>query len=209
MNIIRASHYYYETETSLKSEFKDDISNSVILLGPGVLAQTHKLDEYKKKYEKVIIFNQGQLDNGIRKIIDKKYFSFIKEADEVWDYDEHNIDILKLIRPDIKLHVLRPCKELDVGVLPKDIDVLFYGSLAIERRRKILDELKSKGVNVNIANGKWGDELNDYIARAKICLNIHFYEQTALQEQARMIKWVSSNATIVSEISRKNYLGVH
>ena len=209
MNIIRANHYYYETETALKAEFKNDTSNSVILLGPGVLAQTHKFEEYKKKYKKVIIFNQGQLDNGLRKIIDKKYFAFIKLADEVWDYDEHNLEILRIIRPDAKLHILKPCKELDVGSKTKDIDVLFYGSLAIERRTKILDELKSKNVNVFIANGKWGNELDDYIARAKICLNIHFFAETKLQEQARMIKWVSSNATIVSEISRKNYLGVH
>ena len=130
-------------------------------------------------------------------------------ADEVWDYDEYNVEILKLIRPDIKFHPLKPCKELNVGSKQKDIDVLFYGSLAIERRKKILDELKEHNINVVIANGKWGDELNDFIARAKICLNIHFFEKTALQEQARLIKWVSSNSTIVSEISRKNYLGVH
>lgn len=209
MNILKASHYYYETETALKSEFANDKSNNVILLGPGTFAQTKDITEFKKKFNKVIIYNQGQLDNGLRQVIDKNYFKYIKLADEVWDYDEHNLEILKLIRPDAKLHILKPCKELDVGSKPKDIDVLFYGSLAIERRTKILNELKLKNVNVFIANGKWGNELDDYIARAKICLNIHFFAETKLQEQARMIKWVSSNATIVSEISRKNYLGVH
>lgn len=208
MEIIKPNVVFRDTEISLRSELKDDKSNSVILLGPGVLAKTHKFEEYKKKYERVIVFNQAQLNNGVNDPLTDVYLNYLKNADEVWDYDEHNIEILSKIRNDIKLHLLRPCKELDAGDTKKDIDVLFYG-LVNEHRKKILDELKSKGVKVEIPLDVWGDRLNPYIARSKVCLNIHYYDKTALQEQARMIRWISTtNCNILSEKSRKNYMGV-
>ena len=55
----------------------------------------------------------------------------------------------------------------------------------------------------------WGDKLNAYIARSKILLNIHYYPRTALQEQARMIRWISTtNVKIVGEESRTNYFNI-
>lgn len=78
-----------------------------------------------------------------------------------------------------------------------------------KRRQTIIDDLSAHGLNVFVANGIWGDKLNAYIARSKILLNIHYYPRTALQEQARMIRWIStSNVKIVGEESRTNYFNI-
>lgn len=211
MRIIRPNNVYIDTEMSLKSEFFNDSQDAVILLGPGILAQTHDITDFKETSDtKIIIYNQAQLGNdNVKSILNFKYFSYICLADEVWDYDEHNIKILKLIRPDIKLHILKPCKELNAGTTSKDIDVLFYG-LMNKRRQDIIDELTNRGLNVFVANGIWGDKLNSYIARSKILLNIHYYPRTALQEQARLVRWISTTGVqIVAEQSRTNYLNIN
>jgi len=211
MRIIKPNNVYIDSELSLQGEFADDTQDAVILLGPGILAQTHELDDFRKtENTKIIVYNQAQLGNSnVKNILNFKYFTYLSLADEVWDYDEHNIKILKLIRPDVKLHILKPTNLLDAGTAEKDIDVLFYG-LMNQRRQDIIDELKNHGLNVVVANGIWGDKLNPYIARSKILLNVHYYPITALQEQARMVKWVSTpGVKIVGETSRTNYLNIN
>lgn len=132
------------------------------------------------------------------------YFTWLKLADEVWDYDEVNVKVLRLIRNDIKLHTLKPYKSWP-KTRKKDIDILFYGSMN-KHRKKLLDHLKQK-YNVCILTNKF-DNLDDYILRSKILLNIHFYHEVPLQEQARMIRWIGAPCRIVSERSMKNYLGI-
>ena len=128
-------------------------------------------------------------------------------ADEVWDYDESNFSVLKYIRQDIKLHLLKPYKDWSVyKPVNKDIDILFYGAMN-EHRKKVLDELKKK-YKVVILNTWDSRVLDSYIVRSKILLNVHYYSDAACQEQARMIRWIGAPCRIVSEKSVKNYLGV-
>ena len=44
--------------------------------------------------------------------------------------------------------------------------------------------------------------------RSKVLLNLHYYYESSMQEQARMIRWIGSPCRIVSEKSFKNYLNV-
>ena len=57
----------------------------------------------------------------------------------------------------------------------EDVDVLFVGSLN-DRRRTVLDALEAKGAKVERVFGVYGPERDGWLARAKICLNLHFYE---------------------------------
>ena len=119
-------------------------------------------------------------------------------ADEVWDYDEENLKVLRLIRPVVKLHVLKPYKRWPTEA-KKDIDILFYGSMN-KHRRNILGAL-SKHNKVKILDNCWdSNELDQWILRSKVLLNLHFYYETALQEQARMIRWIGSQFTIVEQV---------
>lgn len=205
MQFVQSHPAFNDTIDSLKHEFKDDTSNRVIICGAHDLSRGHSIDEYKKKYGKVIVFNQEPLRAKQRKFMHFEYFVWMKQADELWDYDEENVKCLTLIRPDAKLHLLKPYKEWPKEA-EKDIDILFYGSMN-DHRKKILDEL-SKRHNVKVLTKCWGDELDSWILRSKILLNLHYYTETALQEQARMIRWIGAPCRIVSEPSVHNYLGV-
>lgn len=205
MQFVQSHPAFNDTIDSLKHEFKDDTSNRVIICGAHDLSRGHSIDEYKKKYGKVIVFNQEPLRAKQRKFMHFEYFVWMNQADELWDYDEENVKYLKLIRPDAKLHLLTPYKEWPKEA-EKDIDILFYGSMN-DHRKKILDEL-SKRHNVKVLTKCWGDELDSWILRSKILLNLHYYTETALQEQARMIRWIGAPCRIVSEPSVHNYLGV-
>ena len=52
------------------------------------------------------------------------------------------------------------------------------------------------------------DTLDQYIMRSKILLNIHFFYEVAMQEQARIVRWLGAPNKIISERSVHNYLGV-
>ena len=207
MNFISSHPAFNDTIDSLRNELKDDKSNNVIICGAHDFSRTQSIDFYKKKFDKVIVFNQEPLTATQRQFMHKGYFAWLKQADEVWDYDEQNIEVLKLIRPDVKLHILKPYKDWSVyKPVAKDIDILFYGTMN-EHRAKILNALKKK---YNVASIQtWdGRILDSYIMRSKILLNLHFYYESSMQEQARMIRWIGAPCRIVSEKSRKNYLGV-
>ena len=207
MHIIKYDNSFLDTEIALNAEYANDTSDTVILLGGWKLCRKHDIAWYHKQYSKVIVFNQEQIINPDKNYVSFEYYKMMHDADELWDYDECNIRILSKIRPDIKLHLIKPCKELDAGTGPKNIDVLFYGVIN-ERRRRILDWLAAEGINVTAIEQVFGDALNEYIRSARIVLNLHKHD-SGLQEQARLVKLLSSHANIVSEVSRKNYMNVH
>lgn len=206
MQFVQSHPAFNDTIDSLKHEYMEDQSNDVVICGAHDLSHTQSIDDYKRKYGKVIVFNQEPLLAKQRNFMHIGYFAWLSMADEVWDYDEENLKVLKLIRPDVKLHVLKPYK-MWPKESKKDIDILFYGSMN-DHRKKILNEL-SKRSNVKILTNCWdGNELDRWILRSRILLNLHYYNETALQEQARMIRWIGAPCRIVSEPSMHNYLGV-
>lgn len=198
---------FIDTKIALEAEFGTKNDGSVCLLGAYELAKQHNLSEYRKLYKRVIVFNQEQIRTKMFNFMNIGYYAMLCEADEVWDYDDYNIEALQLIRSDVKLHLLKPCGQLSCTLCKdKPIDVLFYGAMN-PHRQAVIDQLRKYKVNV-ATPCVFGDALNYYIARTKLCLNVHYYTDTNLQEQARMIKWVSSNVPILSEQSRTNYMNV-
>ena len=111
MNYLASHPAFIDTIDSLRNEFKDDTTNDVIVCGAHDFSRTQSIDALKKKYSRVIVFNQEPLTSTQRQFMHKGYFAWLKQADEVWDYDEQNIEVLKLIRPDVKLHILKPYKD--------------------------------------------------------------------------------------------------
>lgn len=117
---------------------------------------------------------------------------------EVWDYSSKNIETLAMVGIE--------AKHLPVGYSPsltrieeskvQDIDVTFYGSTN-DRRNIILDQL-SKRCNLVTAFGVYGKERDDLIARAKIVINIHYYE-SKIFEIVRCSYLLANNKCVVSE----------
>jgi len=98
-------------------------------------------------------------------------------------------------------------KHLPVGYMPgltriapaadADIDVLFYGSLN-ERRVKILEALRERGLNVVHLFGVYGAARDAAIARAKVVLNLHFYD-ASIFEIVRVGYLLANAKCVVSE----------
>jgi SAM-dependent methyltransferase len=82
-------------------------------------------------------------------------------------------------------------------VLEKDIDVLFYGSLN-PRRKAILEALRARGLNAVHLFGAYGAERDAAIARAKLVINLHFYE-SAIFEVVRVSYLLANGVCVVSE----------
>ena len=197
---------FNDTIDSLKNEFKDDTSNSIIVCGVHETSQRRTVADFKKQYDKVIAFNQEPLLAKQRTFMNIWMYKFLKEADEVWDYDEMNFKAIKAIRPDTELHILKPYKNWSLFPrVSKDIDVLFYGCIN-NHRRVLLDALCRK-YRVEVITNNFND-LDSLILRSRMLLNIHYYYEVAMQEQARMVRWVGAPCRIVSEKSWRNYLGI-
>ena len=79
----------------------------------------------------------------------------------------------------------------------RDIDVLFYGSFNA-RRTAILEALRARGLAVEARFEIYGAERDALVARAKVVLNMHFYD-TAVFEAVRVGPLLALGACVVSE----------
>lgn len=121
----------------------------------------------------------------------------------IWDYDQRNIEHWN------QFHCAYEPVYVPIGYVPElsriktsehqDIDVLFYGSLN-PRRSQILNALKAAGVNVHTVFGVYGKDRDDLIARAKVVLNIHFYESKVF-EIVRVSYLLANSKAVVTECS--------
>ena len=206
MKIRYTNNVFIDTAHSLMNEYKDDTSNTLLIIGAINDCARYDYAEYTKGFDKVIIFNQDPYDCILVNHLREPYFDWIRRADEVWDYEETNIQYLAGIGIQAKLHILKPYKNWNMyAPVEKDIDFLFIGSL-YDRRKVVLDFLKEKYNVVVTPDQTYGEALDDYILRSKVLLNIH--GTTHFQEQARMVKWLGAPCQIISERSIHNYLNV-
>ncbi len=118
---------------------------------------------------------------------------------ELWDYSERNADALVAMgvpRPQVVPISYTPSlTRIPHG--PEDLDVLFYGSLN-DRRRAVLDALRAQGVKVETLYGVFGPARDAVIARAKLVLNVHFYEAKVF-EAVRVSYLLANRRAVVSE----------
>ena len=125
----------------------------------------------------------------------------------IWDFSRQNVDQLLEVAGVPVTHVpigYSPCLTRIKSLPPEeqDIDVLFYGSVN-DRRKNIIQEMLKAGINVTWVTDKYGKERDDLIARAKIILNLHFYEDSIL-EMPRIMFATANSKCMVSEINETN-----
>lgn len=120
---------------------------------------------------------------------------------QIWEYSSLNLKVWHE-------HVCAfPPLLVEVGYAPglsritsapeQDIDVLFYGSMN-EHRSAVLERLKEEGVKVCSVFGIYGRGRDALIARAKIVLNLHYYEAW-LFEAVRVSYLLANAKAVVSE----------
>lgn len=120
---------------------------------------------------------------------------------QVWDYSTRNIAALA------SLGVASEVKHVPVGYVPQltripavddqDIDVLFYGSVN-DRRARVIEGLKRTGLNAQAVFGVYGDQRDTLISRAKVVLNLHYYD-TSIFELVRVSYLLANRKAVVAE----------
>lgn len=180
--------------------------NKIDSYAKNILIGFHLLDiEYINQVPKdTILVNVEQFLGGIV-LTENFHKNFLAWAQsfEIWDYSYQNIDALKKMGlNNIKYLKLGYQKELTRITKSecKDIDILFYGSIN-DRRAKILDQLKSFGLNVHAIFGVYGKPRDDLIARSKIVLNLHYYD-SQIFEVVRVFYLLCNSAATIGEINK-------
>lgn len=119
----------------------------------------------------------------------------------LWDYNEKNIAALAArgvtgagllrIGHQKELQRISPAAE-------QDIDVLFYGSYN-DRRSAVLEALRQRGLKVTTLFGVYGEERDAQIGRAKVVLNMHYYDQHIF-EVVRVFYLMTNRKAVVAEV---------
>lgn len=131
------------------------------------------------------------------------YAEVFEAAVEVWDYNRWNIDHFEYPQGLRREHVKYvPFAWFPFVPVPatdaRDIDVLFFGAMNDKREVK-LAYLRDIGVNVTIVSAQQV-ELNAFVLRAKIVLNLHYYD--GLLETSRIMHAISLKALVISETAK-------
>ena len=130
------------------------------------------------------------------------HYARLLERYPVWDYSERNVAALQA-RPNRGVSMLRfgfaPPLERIADDVAEDIDVLFYGAVNA-RRRHILEALEARGIVVKALFGAFREERDSWIARSRIVLNMHFYDDHIF-EIVRCSYLLANGKAVVSEVN--------
>ena len=155
---------------------------------------------------RTFLFNAEQLGSG-SPILTAEYLQALGEW-KVMDYHEANADYIG------RLHGARaqvttipiipgPAVCYDVPSSPPEaeacVDVLFFGTMN-PRRQTVIDELRSRGLTVEVVSGSYGAELAPALKRCRLVLHVHFYN-LALFPILRVLQPVARGVPVVCESS--------
>ena len=135
------------------------------------------------------------------------YLQILERSLAILEYSLKNIEFLScngIKYPHVHYLPIGPSAShmLDVTVqsLDKKWDVLFYGDAKSSPRRQRMLETLQKHFNVRICSEVFGKNMASEIRRARVIINIHYYEK-ALLEMPRIQECLSLGVPIVSESS--------
>ena len=135
--------------------------------------------------------------------LNKQYLTRLKNSFAVFDYSLVNIEYFQKTTDFSDMFYYLPVDYLP-GIRREtdsyEYDVVFYGDIDNDRRQAVLKKL-SQRFHVKIFAGVFGKELYAELSRAKIVVNIHYFEN-ALLETTRLYETLSlGRSVIVSERS--------
>jgi len=131
----------------------------------------------------------------------KWYWTAINGALQVWEFAECNIDKYPIELESKVFHV--PAGLINGLTQEKDIDVVFYGAVN-KHRETVLNQIRNKKIHIICIQDRYGEEMKEILSRAKVVLNIHFYEKGHL-ETFRINEVLSCGCNVVSERNDKAF----
>lgn len=177
------------------------LENAIGERGLNILVGANLLTESQAKAlpSDTVVYNLEQIDDASHWL--KTPLLELLGRCVVWDYSARNLErIRERTGNDRVFHVPVGYAPVLTRILPApdpDIDVLFYGSMN-DRRRKALEALRSAGLNVHAAFGVYGRERDALISRAKVVLNLHYYE-SSIFEIVRVFYLLANRKAVVAE----------
>jgi len=169
---------------------------------PYVIICPQFVDRFPKVY---FVFQMEQTVSS--RWFTEDYLTKLRNACGVLDYSLTNIDFFQ--RPEYKdfsrsvyYLPIDYCPQYTSAEIPaeKEYDVLFYGDASNPRRKAMLEAISSQ-FSVKVCSELYGEDVYREIRKAKVLLNIHYYDG-ALLETTRLYETLSLNSTmIVSEDS--------
>lgn len=191
-------------------QFDMNSYNSILLQNPGhyyfiyclfLLSNINRLPPKRYIIYQLEQHTNNQISRHYQKIL--PYLSRLyHSAYKVFDYNQQNINVLYeqlKIRPHL-LPIPFSCQRNYFTLFentPKEYDIIFIG-LINERRKKILQYLKTF-FTIGIPQGTiYGNDLIQYVCKGKILLNIHYYDN-AILERPRLNEMIPIGIPIVSE----------
>jgi hypothetical protein len=168
-----------------------DVAGAPIVLGG------HLLGPDETPPDGAIVFNLEQIESGSG-LVSPHYLALLRRH-RVLDYSTLNVAALGRLGVAATLCPIgySPALERFAPAAEQDIDVLFVGSTC-ERRLSVLSALHRRGARVARVFGLYGRERDQYVARARIVLNLHFYP-TAIFEIVRVSYLLANRVCVVSE----------
>jgi glycosyltransferase involved in cell wall biosynthesis len=127
-----------------------------------------------------------------------QYKSFIFIADEVLDYSEENVKLAGGTHFPYKEKPLETEKLRGYLDVPKEYDVVVVGTQS-ERRKQIINGLRSQFLRVHWITDLFGDERDKQIGKAHILLNLHFSDTYQEFESIRCNRWKWAGMKVLTE----------
>ena len=170
----------------------EHVTGTTLVLGCNLLAALKQ-----RLPERFILYNLEQISRDSA-WLSAEYVRLLR-GHRVWDYSPHNVRALSELGIQAVL--------CEIGYMPglsrlplssePDIDVLFVGSMN-ERRERVLRLLAAAGKRVHVGFDVYGSERDALYARAKLVLNVHYYEAKVL-EIVRVSYLLANRVCVVSE----------
>lgn len=130
--------------------------------------------------------------------LNKEYMDRLEHSYAVFDYSLVNIAYFQRETDFSRMFYYLPVDYLPgIGrdAAEPAYDVLFYGDAANERRRNILEKLSGR-FSVKLVSEVFGEELYKELCKAKVVVNIHYYEN-ALLETTRLYETLSIGCSVI------------
>ena len=124
----------------------------------------------------------------------EKYFEILANSCAIFDYSLSNVEFMQKHGLDMQQIYYMPIdylKDYDMknDTLEKNYDVLFYGDIKNERRKSFINIIREH-YSVKVIADLFGEDLLKEIKKAKVLINIHYYED-ALLETTRIYECLS------------------
>ncbi len=183
------------------------LSKSIyIILGANDLYEDIPKDCHYIVYQ----FEQISSNNSELTWFTDKYLDILKNAIQIYDYSNVNCKLLKNKFDldsewlPLRYHPILGSRDDEFKSTNKKYDILFCGSIN-NRRKILLNKLKSLGLKVKIGNNLWRKSLKNAIQNSRLCLNFHYYQNATL-ETARLLTLLKCKGKVISEYSSDNEL---